>query len=455
MSVRRFEPELPDRHRSIRPRSPAEMLEPSRAPARPKGRRRRRESGSFSRWVRFVSSVLTGAVLIFGVLGLCVFVLQHQFVSAGPLAEERTIIIPRGEGRLEIAARLEREGVIANRWSFIVNHLVHARLVGERLDMKAGEFRLKAAASMKEVLNTLVAGKSVQYKITLPEGITSQQIVARLKADENLTGEVLTVPPEGTLLPATYPYERGKSRQAVLDSMEQSQRAFLEGLWDKRQEGLPINSLEEAIILASIVEKETAVAEERALTAAVFMNRLRKGMRLQSDPTIIYGIVGGKGSLGRSIRRSDIQAKTPYNTYKINGLPPTPICNPGRDAILAVLNPAATKALYFVADGTGGHAFSKTLKEHNAAVARWRKIERRRAKEAAARAAIAQTAGPVVTVTEEISAPVSDVSSQASAPSASAALATSETTDGDTLGAMVTVGASSSGGMPLPQRKPR
>ena len=455
MSVRRFEPELPDRHRSIRPRSPAEMLEPSRAPARPKGRRRRRESSSFSRWVRFVSSVLTGAVLIFGVLGLCVFVLQHQFVSAGPLAEERTIIIPRGEGRLEIAARLEREGVIANRWSFIVNHLVHARLVGERLDMKAGEFRLKAAASMKEVLNTLVAGKSVQYKITLPEGLTSQQIVARLKADENLTGEVLTVPPEGTLLPATYPYERGKSRQAVLDSMEQSQRAFLEGLWDKRQEGLPINSLEEAIILASIVEKETAVAEERALTAAVFMNRLRKGMRLQSDPTIIYGIVGGKGSLGRSIRRSDIQAKTPYNTYKINGLPPTPICNPGRDAILAVLNPAATKALYFVADGTGGHAFSETLSEHNAAVARWRKIEKRRTKEAAARAAIAQTAGPVLAVTGENSAPVRDVSLQASEPSASAALATSETTDGDTLGAMVTVGASASGGMPLPQRKPR
>ena len=332
--------------------------------------------------------------MILGVLGLGVFVLQHQFVAAGPLADERTIIIPRGEGRLEIAARLEREGIIANRWSFIVNHLIHAGLVGERLDMKAGEFRLNAGASMKQVLNTLVKGRSVEYKITLPEGLTSEQIVARLQVDENLTGEILTIPPEGALLPDTYPYARGKERQALLDSMTKAQQSFLEGLWEKRQQDLPINNIEEAIILASIVEKETAVAEERALTAAVFMNRLRKGMRLQSDPTIIYGIVGGQGRLGRPIRKSEIQAKTPYNTYKINGLPPTPICNPGREAILAVLNPAATKALYFVADGTGGHTFSETLAQHNAAVARWRKIERNRAKEAAKRAAMAAAAGP-------------------------------------------------------------
>ncbi len=447
MSVRKLEPELPDPHRSIRPRSPAEMLEPSRAPARPRGRRRRRESGSFSRWVRFVSSVFTGIVLIFGVLGLGVFVLQHQFAAAGPLADERTVIIPRGEGRLEIAARLEREGIISNRWSFIVNHLIHARLVGERLDMKAGEFRLKAGASMKQVLNTLVEGRSVEYKITLPEGLTSQQIVARLQADENLTGEILTIPPEGSLLPDTYPYSRGKDRESLLDSMSKAQQAFLEGLWEKRQPDLPINSLEEAVILASIVEKETAVAEERALTAAVFMNRLRKGMRLQSDPTIIYGIVGGQGSLGRPIRKSEIQAKTPYNTYKINGLPPTPICNPGREAILAVLNPAATKALYFVADGTGGHAFSDTLRQHNAAVARWRKIERKRAKEAAERAAADAAAGPVTTISAE--------SAQRSILPLESSVVNSGTSGTKPVSSPPTAVTDSTGGMPLPHRKPR
>ncbi len=444
MSVRRLEPELPDPHRSIRPRSPAEMLEPSRAPARPKGRRRR-DSGSFSRWVRIVSSVLTGAVLILGVLGLGLFVLQHQFVAAGPLAEERTIIIPRGEGRLEIAARLEREGIISNRWSFIVSHLIHAKLEGQRLDMKAGEFRVKAGASMKHVLDTLVEGRSIEYKITLPEGLTSQQIVSRLQADENLTGEILTVPPEGSLLPDTYPYSRGQERQAVLDAMAQAQQEFLDGLWEKRQQDLPINSIDEAIILASIVEKETAVAEERALTAAVFMNRLKKGMRLQSDPTIIYGIVGGQGSLGRSIRKSDIKEKTPYNTYRINGLPPTPICNPGREAILAVLNPAATKALYFVADGTGGHAFSETLAQHNAAVARWRKIEREREKEAAARAAAAT--GPVTTV-----------SAQPSGVSAASEEVAAENSGGFDRRISPASSASmpeSAGGVLLPKRKPR
>ncbi|MBU2581421.1 MAG: endolytic transglycosylase MltG [Alphaproteobacteria bacterium] len=397
MSVRRFEPELPGGQRSIRPRSPAEMLEPSRAPARPKGRRRRKESGAFSRWIRFFSSLLTGVFLLLGVLGAGGFVVQSQFADAGPLLEDRTIIIPRGEGRLEIAERLEKEGIIANRWIFIVNHLVRSALNGDRLDMKAGEFHVGAHASMEDVLGTLVEGKSVQYKITVPEGLTSQQVVARLQADENLTGEISTIPLEGSLLPDTYPYSRGADRQSVLDRMVEAQKEFLNGLWEKRQEGLAINSIEEAIILASIVEKETAVAEERALTAAVFMNRLHKGMRLQSDPTIIYGIVGGQGSLGRPILKSDIQAKSPYNTYTINGLPPTAICNPGREAILAVLNPAATKALYFVANGTGGHTFSETLAAHNAAVAEWRKIEREGLKQAAENAA----ASPVVTVPSE------------------------------------------------------
>ncbi len=457
MSVRRFEPELPGSHRAIRPRSPAEMLEPSRAPARPKGRRRRRESGILSRWIRFFSSILTALFLVLGGFGAVVFVVQSQFAAAGPLQEDRTIIIPRGEGRLEIAERLEREGIIGNRWVFIVNHLVRSTLNGDRLDMKAGEFEVVAHASMEDVLGTLVEGKSVQYKITVPEGLTSQQAVARLQQDENLTGEISSIPLEGSLLPDTYPYSRDTDRQAILDRMAQAQQEFLNGLWEKRQEGLPINSLEEAVILASIVEKETAVAEERALTAAVFMNRLRKGMRLQSDPTIIYGLVGGRGSLGRPILKSDIQSKTAYNTYTINGLPPTPICNPGREAILAVLNPAATNALYFVADGTGGHAFSETLAQHNAAVAKWRKIERARLKAAAEKAA----ASPVATVPSApppgtaVAVGEQDAAVVASETPAGASAVRTDSEVAQSPVATTPAPVANIGDMPLPQRKPR
>ncbi|MBU1213411.1 MAG: endolytic transglycosylase MltG [Alphaproteobacteria bacterium] len=455
MSVRRFEPELPGGQRSIRPRSPAEMLEPSRAPARPKGRRRRRESGALSRWIRFFSSVLTAVFLIMGAAGAGIFIVQSQYAAVGPLQQDRTIIIPRGEGRLEIAERLEREGIIGNRWIFIVNHLVRSTLNGDRLDMKAGEFHVAARASMEEVLGTLVEGKAVQYKITVPEGLTSQQVVARLQADENLTGEIAAIPLEGTLLPDTYPYARGADRQSVLGRMLQAQKDFLVGLWDKRQEGLPLNSIDEAIILASIVEKETAVAEERALTAAVFMNRLKKGMRLQSDPTIIYGIVGGRGSLGRPILKTDIQSKTPYNTYSINGLPPTAICNPGRESILAVLNPAATNALYFVADGTGGHTFSETLAEHNEAVAKWRRIEREQLKAAAEQAA----ASPVATVpktAETADAVKAEVPTLAPEPPAAPA-DVAQSAGTSAAGPAVTPAAPviAPGEMPLPQRKPR
>lgn len=457
MSMRRLEPELPNSPRSIRPRSPAEMLEPSRAPGRPAGRRRRRETGTLSKWVRFVSSILTVALLVVALLGVAMFVLQHQFTSPGPLAEGGTVIIPRGEGRLEIAERLEREGIITNRWSFIVNHLLRSYFLGERLDMKAGEFKLEANASMESVMKTLVKGRSVQYKITIPEGLTSQQIVSRILSDENLTGDIAAIPEEGTLLPDTYPYSRGAERQVVLDRMAQAQRDFIDGLWEKRQEGLLLKDMREAVILASIVEKETAIAEERAMTAAVFHNRLRKGMRLQSDPTIIYGIVGGRGRLGRPIMKSEIRAKTPYNTYTINGLPPTPICNPGREAILAVLNPAATNALYFVADGTGGHKFSTTLAEHNAAVANWRKIER---DQRAAAATAKKTTSPVSTVsaanataTSAITPPAS-ASSVASEPAAEGADAGGPSDDGVDGVSSAAGGVSSVGNMPLPHRKP-
>ncbi len=235
------------------------------------------------------------------------------------------------------------------------------------------------------MLETLAQGKAVLYRLTIPEGLTSQQVVARLRADENLSGDVTDVPPEGSLLPDTYRFSRGMARSDILERMQADQRRFVAAIWDKRQPGLPIQSIEQALILASIVEKETGRADERERVAAVFVNRLRRKMRLQSDPTIVYGIAGGQGTLGRPITRADIDTRTPYNTYQIDGLPPTPIANPGRATIQATLNPAKTQDLYFVADGNGGHTFTTTLKEHNEAVQVWRKVERDiRARQAAA-----------------------------------------------------------------------
>lgn len=252
-------------------------------------------------------------------------------------------------------------------------------------DLKAGEYEIKEHASMRQVVDTLAEGKSILYKVTVPEGLTSQQIVERLKAEANLSGEVTSVPGEGTMLPDTYSFSKGASRQEILDRMQSEMKKIVTALWDKRQEALPLRSIEDAVTFASIVEKETGKPDERDRVAAVFHNRLKKGMRLQSDPTIIYGIVGGQGALGRSITKTDIETKTPYNTYTINGLPPGPVCNPGRASLEASLNPAKTNDLYFVADGTGGHAFSETYKDHTNAVQKWRENEKQ-AKAAAASA---------------------------------------------------------------------
>lgn len=362
-----------------RPRSPAEALEPTRAPTRPRGRRRREPSRAISSLVRFLSGVLTVALVVIGGIGAFAALLSHQFDVPGPLEATRTFAIPKGEGRIATASRLEREGIISNRWSFVAGHILQGFGSDRRnTDLKAGEYEIKKGATMRQVIDTLVEGKSVLSRLTIPEGLTSQQIVERIMADPNLTGEITEIPAEGSLMPDTYRYSKGMTRQEFIERMQAEQQRFLVGLWEKRAKDLPaaIASIEHAIILASIVEKETARADERERVAAVFVNRLRKGMRLQSDPTIIYGIVGGKGSLGRPITRSDIDTKTAYNTYTIDGLPPTPICNPGRSAIEATLNPADTTDLFFVADGTGGHTFSDTLKEHNAAVQTWRKVER-------------------------------------------------------------------------------
>ena len=244
--------------------------------------------------------------------------------------------------------------------------------------LKAGSYEIPERASIRSVIDILAEGRTVTHRVTIPEGLTSHQIVERLRADPNLTGEITEVPPEGSLLPETLILQRGAPRQAVIDSLRAEMRKLMEKLWAQRQKDLPFKTWEEAIILASIVEKETGRNDERERVAAVFINRLRQNMRLQSDPTILYGISAGKTVWNRPILRSEIVQKTSHNTYQIDGLPPTPICNPGRAAIEAVLNPASTKDLYFVADGNGGHVFAETLKEHNANVQKWRAIERER-----------------------------------------------------------------------------
>jgi len=277
-------------------------------------------------------------------------------------------MVEKGDSVTVIAQKLLDKGYISDARVFILGFYLNK----EEGSLKAGEFPLTANISMEQIIRVLRDGKSISYKITLPEGLTSQQIVERLNKDPVLNGNVQKIPEEGSLLPETYTFQRGTSRQAMLKRMNKAQLKVLKELWDKRIGGLPFKLPKEALILASIVEKETGQVAERRRVAAVFINRLNKSMRLQSDPTIIYGINGGKGPLRRPIKQSEIDKPTPYNTYQIDGLPPTPIANPGRAAIEAVLNPLQTKELYFVADGTGGHLFAKTLKQHNKNVAKWR-----------------------------------------------------------------------------------
>jgi len=363
--------------KGLRPKSPAEALEPGRAPNRPRGMRRRREPRALSGLVKVVSGVLTIVLVFMAFAGGVTLLLRHLFDQPGPLEAARVITIPKGEGRIEIAERLEQEGAIASRWVFLASHLTQSWFGPKSLELKAGEYEVKKGASMREVLDMLVEGKSaVLYKLTIPEGLTSQQIVERVNGEAVLSGQVTAIPAEGSLFPDTYRFSKGMDRQELVELMKAKQQQFLDGVWDKRQQGLPIESKDKALILASLIERETGRPDERGRVAAVFVNRLKKAMRLQSDPTIVYGIVGGAGPLGRAITRADIDKKTPYNTYQNDGLPPGPICNPGRSAIESALNPAKTNDLYFVADGNGGHVFSATLKDHNAAVATWRKLEK-------------------------------------------------------------------------------
>jgi len=302
--------------------------------------------------------------------------MHAQFEAPGPLSAEATVQLPRGAGLITIANQLEREGLVADARLF----RVMVTLDGGDRDLRAGEFAIPQAASMVEIYDILRFGQTIQYPVTAAEGLTTAMIARVVNTTEVLTGDITRLPPEGRLLPETYLVDRGTSRQAVIDRMEAAQDALIADLWPNRADDLPFDTPEEAIILASVVEKETGIAHERPLVAAVFVNRMRRGMRLQSDPTIIYGLTQGE-PLGRGIRRSELDSTSnPYNTYQIDGLPPTPIANPGREAIAAVLNPPDSAYLFFVADGTGGHAFSETYAEHNRHVARWRRIERERAR---------------------------------------------------------------------------
>ena len=357
------------------PRSPAETLEPMRASEPPVIYRKKRE---YHQTLVFMSGTLTTLVLIFVGLAASFAFAKYMFDKPGPLNHSDIIAIPKGEGLSAIANRLERKNMIVDKRLF----KAAVMYFGVQNKLKAGEYEIPKQSSMRQVIDRLLEGKSILHSLPFPEGMTSQQLVDRINALETLTGEITEIPAEGSMLPDTYRFTRGMDRTELIKRMQTAQDKFIDKLWNQRQADLPIKTKAEALTLASIVEKETGVAGERPHIAGVFMNRLNQGIRLQSDPTIIYGLVGGVGKLGRGIRRSEIDRHTPYNTYQIDGLPPTPIANPGRAAIEAVLNPKATEDIYFVADGTGGHIFAKTLKEHNANVRNWRQIEKKRKAEA-------------------------------------------------------------------------
>jgi len=296
------------------------------------------------------------------------------FEAPGPASKngpETVVLIPLGTGTHRIAQILSDAGTVSNPLVFEAG----ARLYGKTALLHAGEFAIPSQASMSDIVAILVLGHSIQHKLTAAEGLTSQMIVDLIKADPVLVGDVGPTPDEGTLLPETYLFTRGTTRAEIVARMRKADDEVLSRLWASRAQGLPFTTPREAVILASIVEKESAIPSERRHVASVFVNRLRLKMRLQSDPTIIYGLTKGY-PLGHGIRQSELTGVTPYNTYAIDGLPPTPICNPGKDSIAAVLNPAVTKDLYFVADGNGGHVFAPNAALQNANVAQWRKLEK-------------------------------------------------------------------------------
>jgi UPF0755 protein len=352
------------------PQSPNEAIQPETAPPPPPQlppSRKRRRLSALSGIFSFVLIAALGVMLgvVWG---------EHRLREPGPLTADKVVFILKGSTG-DIVDKLADEGVIESPLTVQIALMVK-NLQGDKERLKAGEYLFKRHASIDDVLATLVSGKQILHTITVPEGLTSQQVVQRLRDADVLVGDMRDQPKEGSILPETYKVARGSTRAELLSKMKEDQRKAVEQIWARRSPDLPLRSPYEMVTLASIVEKETGKADERSRVAAVFINRLRKHMRLQSDPTIVYGLVGGQGTLGHSISRAELDKPTPYNTYTIDGLPPGPIDNPGRAALEAVANPSRTGDLYFVADGTGGHAFADTVDQHNKNVQRWRQIER-------------------------------------------------------------------------------
>jgi UPF0755 protein len=341
--------------------------QPAAPPAAPPKKKKKRRDGTLSAMSGFMSFLLVA--LVAGAFG--VVAVLHKLKEPGPLSAEKVVYLPPRSDLPEMIAQLAREGVINSPG--LMNFAV--LIEGARSKLKPGEYLFRKNVSLREVIDEMVAGRQILHSLTIPEGLTTEQIVQRLRDSDMLAGDVVDMPKEGALLPETYKFPRGFPRSKLIAKMQEDHRKIVEQIWAKRAKDLPLGSPYELVTLASIVEKETGKTEERPRVAAVFVNRLRKHMRLQSDPTIVYGIVGGKGSLGRGILRSEIEKWTPYNTYTIDGLPPGPIANPGRAALEATANPAQTKDLYFVADGSGGHVFAESLSDHSRNVQNWRRIE--------------------------------------------------------------------------------
>lgn len=326
------------------------------------------------RAVKFLSFCAAAGLLV---LLAATLWFDRAFHAVRVLPENTLMFVEPGSSVAKIARDLEAQGFIGDAFVFEIGARYMQMRYPARGGLKAGEYLMPVAASARDVLRILQMGKTHQRRITIPEGLMAVEIVALVNSADGMAGEITETPPEGSLLPETYHYTRGTKRADIISRMQKSMQAALAELWEKRAEGLPVATPEEAVILASVVEKETAIAAERPRVAGVFVNRLRIGMKLQTDPTVIYAITEGKTRLGRALLRRDLEeVDSPYNTYRYAGLPPGPIANPGYQSLAAALNPETHDYIYFVADGTGGHAFAATLAEHNRNVQRWRQLRR-------------------------------------------------------------------------------
>jgi UPF0755 protein len=349
------------------PRSPRAALEPEQVSVPTRRSRRARNP-----LVIVGNAVFTLLILLAVAGGIAFAVGKTRFEAPGPLEREKVVNIPARLGIMDIADLLRREGVMDEHPAVFLGGVIALKA---RAELKSGEYLFPRHASVRDVVETMVEGKVVQHAITIPEGLTSEQIVRRLLESDILTGNLKDVPHEGSLLPESYRFPRRTARELVIQRMQREHKRALQEIWERRSSDLPVKTPEQLVILASIIEKETGKPNERTRVAAVFVNRLKQRKRLESDPTIIYGLVGGKGSLGHPITKSEKERPTPYNTYIIDGLPPGPIANPGRASLEAAANPARTKEMFFVADGTGGHVFAETYDQHLRNVARLRALE--------------------------------------------------------------------------------